>query len=69
MNKENIYFTKASLSLHVSDVVIDRLSDDTYKIVYIDYIYNLVILLNTENSTTDGVSFDDITYNFQKVGE
>lgn len=67
--KEDIYYIKASISLSVGDKIEDRTSGDVHKIAYIDYIYDIAIVVETDSNGTDAISFDDITYNFQKVVE
>lgn len=69
MKKEYINVVKASISLNIGDTIQDRSSEDSYKISYIDYIYDMVIVVETESNGTDAISFDDIAYNFQKVVE
>lgn len=69
MKKEYINVVKASISLNIGDTIQDRSSEDSYKISYIDYIYDMVIIVETEGNGTDAISFDDIAYNFQKVVE
>lgn len=69
MKKEYINVVKASISLNIGDTIQDRSSQDSYKISYIDYIYDMVIVVETDGNGTDAISFDDIAYNFQKVGE
>ncbi len=70
MPRESINTVKASISLNVGDTivghkVVGNLSY-TYKVVYIDFIYDMVVIVG-ENGNTDVLSFLDVAGNFQRV--
>ncbi len=63
--KEGIIAVKASISLGVGDTIVGSLSCE-HKVVYIDYIYDMVVVAS-ENGNTDVLSFNDIAGHFQRV--
>ncbi len=70
MCQESINVVKASISLNVGDTiaghkVVGNLSYN-YKVVYIDFIYDTVVIVG-ENGNTDVLSFLDVAGNFHKV--
>ncbi len=65
MELEDIRVVKASISLAVGDVIVRNQTH--YKIVYIDYIYDIVVILNIENSNIDELSFIAIGEYFKRV--
>ncbi len=70
MPRESINVVKASISLNVGDTiaghkVVGNLSYN-YKVVYIDFIYDTVVIVG-ENGNTDVLSFLDVAGNFHKV--
>ncbi len=65
MSNLGIKFIKADISLSIGDVIVD--SPTNYKVVYIDYFCQMVVILNIENSNTDAVSFSNIAEHFQLV--
>ncbi len=65
MELEDIRVVKASISLAVGDMIVRNQMH--YKIVYIDYIYDIVVILNIENSNIDELSFIVIGEYFKRV--
>lgn len=70
MTKLDIIAIKATISIDVGDTivghkVVGNLSYN-YKIVYIDFIYDMVVIVG-ENGNTDVLSFLDVAGNFQLV--
>ncbi len=65
MSREDISTVKASISLNVGDTIAGNLSYN-YKVVYIDFIYDMIVIVG-ENGNTDVLSFLDVAGNFQRV--
>ncbi len=66
MELEDINFIKVSISLSIDDEIVGSLSSK-WKIVYIDYICEIVVVVSGENGTTDVFNFNDIAGHFRKV--
>ncbi len=64
MELEDINFIKVSISLSIGDEIVGSLSSK-WKIVYIDYICEIVVA--SENGNTDVFNFNDIAGHFQRV--
>ncbi len=65
MELEDIKFIKVSISLSIDDEIVGSLSSK-WKIVYIDYICEIVVVAG-ENGNTDVLNFNDIAGHFQRV--
>ncbi len=65
MELEDINFIKVSISLSIGDEIVESLSSK-WKIVYIDYICEIVVAAN-ENGNTDVFNFNDVAWNFRRV--
>ncbi len=65
MKLEDINFVKVSVSLSIGDEIVGSLSSK-WKIVYIDYICEIVVV-SGENGTTDVFNFNDIAGHFRRV--
>ncbi len=68
MPRESINVTSATvagISIAVGDEIVRNQTH--YKIVYIDYIYDIVVILNIENSNIDELSFIAIGEYFKRV--
>ncbi len=70
MSREDISAVKASISLNVDDTIVGHKVVGNlaynYKIVYIDFIYDMIVIVG-ENGNTDVLSFLDVAGNFQRV--
>ncbi len=64
MELEDINFIKVSISLSVGDDIVDNVGNN-YKIVYIDYICEIVVLNETSNVSV--LNFNDIAGHFKRV--
>ncbi len=65
MSLKDISVVKASISIDVGNNIVDNKCYN-YKVVYIDFIYDMVVLV-TPNGNTDVLSFLDIAENFKRV--
>ncbi len=62
---EDINFIKVSISLSIGDEIVESLSSK-WKIVYIDYICEIVVVAS-ENGNTDVFNFNDVAWHFRRV--
>ncbi len=62
---ERIGVVMTRITLAVGDTIVGSLSSE-HKVVYIDYIYDMVVVAS-ENGNADVLSFNDIAGHFQRV--